>query len=66
VLDARMQGRQFVAVDSLSIADFAIGAVVHMVRTREHADLGPFAMSRPTTSASHRSGAGKAALSDSP
>jgi glutathione S-transferase len=39
VLDGRLAGRQFVAVDALSIADFAIAAVVHMLKTREQVKL---------------------------
>ena len=34
VLDKRLGGRQFVATDTLTIADLGIAAVVHMLRTR--------------------------------
>jgi glutathione S-transferase len=39
VLDGRLEGRQFVAVDALSIADLGIAAVVHMLKTREQVQL---------------------------
>lgn len=35
VLDQRLAGRQFVATDAFTIADIAVAAVIHMLRTRE-------------------------------
>jgi len=38
VLEKRLVGREYVAVDTFSIADFAVAAVVHMLRTRGQLD----------------------------
>jgi glutathione S-transferase len=42
VLDKRLDGRESVATDALTIADFAVAAVVNAVRTRSQADLAAY------------------------
>jgi glutathione S-transferase len=42
VLDKRLAGREFVAVDVFSIADIAIGCIVNMLRTRTQVDLSAY------------------------
>jgi glutathione S-transferase len=39
VLDKRLTDRPFVAADSLTIADLGIASVVHMIKSRDQADL---------------------------
>jgi glutathione S-transferase len=42
VLEQRLGPRQFVATDTLTIADFGLTAVIHMVRTRSQIEAGAY------------------------
>ena len=42
VLEQRLAGRQFVATDAFTIADYGVAAVLHMLVTREHIKLADY------------------------